>query len=172
MVFISSRSGWYGDAFVSAYSGSKFALEGEILSLYYGNHSLTRAWEPGLVEGLRWETQHLGIKTLLIEPGRFRTKLLSAGNLNAVQSKIEDYAEASTALIGGLAVEDQAQPGDTQKAVEVIVDLIRKEGCATEKDVPFRFPLGTDCYDTIKEKCTETLKLLEDWEFVIKSTDY
>ena len=29
-VFIGSRSGWLGDPFCSAYSGSKFALEGEI----------------------------------------------------------------------------------------------------------------------------------------------
>jgi len=43
LVFISSRSGWYGDAFVSAYSGSKFALE-------------------GLVEGLRWELEPLESK--------------------------------------------------------------------------------------------------------------
>ena len=28
-VFISSRSGWCGDPFCSAYSGSKFALEGK-----------------------------------------------------------------------------------------------------------------------------------------------
>ena len=153
MVFISSRSGWYGDAFVSAYSGSKFALE-------------------GLVEGFRWETEHLGIKTILIEPGRFRTKLLSSGNLKVVPSKVADYAEASKGFIEQLAQEDQNQPGDAEKAVGVIVDLVRKEGCAESGDIPFRLPLGTDCFETIKEKCEETLKLLEKWERVIKSTDY
>ena len=153
MVFISSRSGWYGDAFVSAYSGSKFALE-------------------GLVEGLRWELEPLGVKTILIEPGRFRTKLLSTGNLKVVPSEIPDYAETSRAFIKQLAEEDQNQPGDAEKGVRVIVDLVKKEGCAESGNVPFRLPLGTDCFDTIKEKCEETLKLLEKWEPVCKSTDF
>ncbi|KAI0116027.1 NAD(P)-binding protein [Hypoxylon sp. NC0597] len=153
MVFISSLSGWIGHPFVGPYAGSKFALE-------------------GLVESLGRETEALGIKTLLIEPGRFRTMLLSPKNLQAVPSKIPDYAEASKAHIDGLAKEDRAQPGDPQKAVKIIVDLVRKEGCAEGKEVPFRFPLGTDCYKEVKGKCEETLDLLWDWSHVINSTDH
>lgn len=98
--------------------------------------------------------------------------LLSPGNLQTVQSKIPDYAEASSAHINGLAKEDRTQPGDTHKAVKIIVDLVRKEGCAEGKTVPFRFPLGADCYNVIKEKCEETLRLLYDWGHVINSTDH
>ncbi|KAF2475123.1 NAD(P)-binding protein [Lindgomyces ingoldianus] len=153
IVFLSSRSGWYGDAFCSAYSGSKFALE-------------------GIVEGLRWETEQFGIKTLMIEPGRFRTKFLSPGNLRTKQSHIPDYEEASRNFIAYLAQnEDGKQPGDPLKAVEIILDLVRKEGVAEGKEVPFRLPLGRDCYETIKEKCEETLKLLKEWEGVCTSTD-
>ena len=72
---------------------------------------------------------HLGIKTLLIEPGRFRTKLLSTGNLKVVQSGIQDYVEESIVLIGGLVVEDQAQPSDIQRAVEIIADLMHGGLC-------------------------------------------
>ncbi|OTA59714.1 NAD(P)-binding protein [Hypoxylon sp. EC38] len=153
MVFISSLSGWIGHPFVGPYAGSKFALE-------------------GLVESLGRETEALGIKTLLIEPGRFRTMLLSPQNLQAVPSKNPDYAEASRAHIDGLAKEDRSQPGDPQKAVKIIVDLVRKEGCAEGKEVPFRFPLGTDCYKEIKGKCEETLGILQDWSHIINSTDH
>ncbi|KAI1102879.1 NAD(P)-binding protein [Jackrogersella minutella] len=153
MVFIGSLSGWHGHAFVGPYAGSKFALE-------------------GLVESLSRETEVFGIKTLLIEPGRFRTMLLSPGNLGVVPSTIPDYAEASKAHINGLAKEDRTQPGDTRKAVKIIVDLVRKEGCAEGKEVPFRFPLGTDCYNAIKEKCEDTLSLLKDWGHVINSTEH
>ncbi|KAI1416386.1 NAD(P)-binding protein [Hypoxylon sp. FL1857] len=153
LVFIGSLSGWHGHPFTGPYAGSKFALE-------------------GLVESLWRETEALGIKTLLVEPGRFRTMLLSPDNLKAVPSKIPDYAEASKAHIDGLAKEDRAQPGDPQKAIKIIVDLVRKEGCAEGKEVPFRFPLGADCYITIKEKCEETLSLLRDWNHVINSTDH
>ena len=126
----------------------------------------------GLVECLSRETKHLGIKTLLIEPGRFRTKLLSPGNLKTIESKISDYVEPSRAFNAGLSQEDRTQPGNPDRAVEIIVDLVRKEGCAADRDIPLRLPLGTDCYDTIKEKCYETLNILEDWESVITSTDY
>ncbi|KAI1441942.1 NAD(P)-binding protein [Annulohypoxylon stygium] len=153
MVFISSLSGWHGHAFTGPYAGSKFALE-------------------GLVESLSRETEGFGIKTLLIEPGRFRTMLLSPENLQSKRSKIADYEKASEAHANGLAQEDRMQPGDTKKAVKIIVDLVRKEGCAEGKEVPFRFPLGTDCYDTLKEKCEETLSLLQDWKEVINSTDH
>ncbi|KAI2628640.1 NAD(P)-binding protein [Hypoxylon sp. NC1633] len=153
MVFISSLSGWIGHPFVGPYAGSKFALE-------------------GLVESLSSETECFGLKTLLIEPGRFRTLFLSPENLHATPSKIPDYAEGSKAIREGLAKEDRAQPGDAQKAVKVIVDLVRKEGCAEGREVPLRFPLGPDCFHSIKGKCEETLQLLRDWEQVINSTDY
>ncbi|KAI1080025.1 NAD(P)-binding protein [Whalleya microplaca] len=153
LVFIGSRSGWWGDPYVGPYTASKFALE-------------------GLVECLSRETESFGIRTLLIEPGRFRTMILSPENLQIVQSSIPDYVQASKTFATGLAQEDRTQPGDTHRAVKIIVDLVRGEGCAEGKDLPFRLPLGTDCYDTIKEKCEETLHLLEEWKGIINSTNH
>ncbi|KAI1494897.1 hypothetical protein F5X96DRAFT_692271 [Biscogniauxia mediterranea] len=153
MVFIGSRAGWYGDGFAGPYAGSKFALD-------------------GLVECLRRETAELGIKTLLIEPGRFKTKLLSTGSAQVIPTSIPDYASSNTTFVHRIAAEDQTQPGDTGKGVRIIVDLVRREGHAATREVPFRLPLGRDCYDTIKEKCEETLAVLRDWEYVIKSTDH
>ncbi|KAI1205571.1 NAD(P)-binding protein [Annulohypoxylon truncatum] len=153
MVFIISLSGWYGHPFNGPYSGSKFALE-------------------GLVESLSRETEGFGIKTLLIEPGRFRTMLLSPDHIHTTRSKIPAYNKASNAHVDGLAGEDRKQQGDTKKAVKIIVDLVRKEGIAEGREVPFRFPLGTDCYSAMWEKCEETIRLLRDWDQVINSTDH
>lgn len=152
MVFISSLSGWIGHAGCSAYAGSKFALE-------------------GIVEGLHAETAHLGLKTLLIEPGRFRTKLLSSSSMKARPSDIPEYAERSRAQMKGLAGEDQNQPGDPAKLVEIVLDLVRGEGVAQGMEAPFRLPLGVDCYTDVKEKCEATLATLENWKEVAKSTD-
>lgn len=135
-------------------------------------HILTRDESAGLVESLSKETAHLGIKTLLIEPGRFRTKLLSTSNLSAVPTKVPEYAEASSALHQHLAEEDQKQDGDASKAIKVILDLVRREGCAEGRDVPFRLPLGPDCFTEMKEKCEETLRVLEDWKPVITGTNF
>jgi hypothetical protein len=126
----------------------------------------------GLVESLWRETEPLGLRTLLIEPGRFRTLLLSSSNLKVAQSSIPEYIGRSENLRKMLATEDRAQPGDVQKGVSIILDLVRAEGVAAGKKIPFRLPLGADCYETIKEKCEETLRLLDEWKGVINSTNY
>ena len=114
----------------------------------------------------------MGIKTLLIEPGRFRTNLLTPGNVQISQSKIPEYLEGSKAIIDHFAEQDMAQPGDVRKGVDIILDLVRGEGVAAGKDVPLRLPIGTDCYHGIKKKCEETLDLLSSWSDVITSTDH
>ena len=143
-----------------------------MLAAFKNDFQLTIRNTPGLVEGLRQETAPFGIRTLLIEPGRFRTKFLSQGNLSVVQSQIADYAERSKGFFAMLEGEDQKQPGDAEKGVRVIIDLVRREGCAEGRDVPFRLPLGSDCYESIREKCKETLALLESWKPVIQGTDH
>ncbi|KAL7944039.1 hypothetical protein V8C42DRAFT_358712 [Trichoderma barbatum] len=151
-VFISSMSGWSGLEFNGGYSGTKFALE-------------------GMVESLNREVKSLGLRTLIIEPGFFRTDLLSQANLKTVESSIQEYKEASKAFNKLLADKNHAQSGDPKKGVAVVVDLVRQEGAAKGKNIPVRMPLGPDAYALMKSKCDKTLQLLEDWKDVISSTD-
>lgn len=88
------------------------------------------------------------------------------------RSHIPDYANMLDEKMEGLAKEDRAQPGDPEKLVRVVVDLVRREGVAEGKKVPLRIPLGEDCFTDVKAKCEETLKVLEDWESVSRSTDF
>lgn len=120
----------------------------------------------GLVESLWRETEPLGLRTFLIELGWFRTLLLSSANLKIAQSSIQDYTGRSEEFQKMLAKEDCTQPGDVEKGVSIILDLVRAEGVAAGKKIPFRLPLGTDCYESIKEKCEETLRLLDEWKDV------
>jgi len=53
----------------------------------------------------------------------------------------------------------------------VIVDLVRGEGVAVGREVPFRIPLGSDCLETVRETCEGTLGALGEWDEVIPSTD-
>jgi hypothetical protein len=87
-------------------------------------------------------------------------------------SSIHDYKESSVKFGEGISREDRKQPGDVDKAVSIILDLARGEGVATGREVPFRMPLGSDCYETIQDKCTETLEVMERWRDVITSTDF
>lgn len=56
--------------------------------------------------------------------------------------------------------------------VSIILDLVRREGVAKGKEVPSRLPLGTDCYESIKGKCEDTLRILDEWKDIIHRTDY
>ncbi|CAM1502636.1 Fc.00g074120.m01.CDS01 [Cosmosporella sp. VM-42] len=151
-VFISSISGWHGVEFNAGYSGTKFALE-------------------GMVESLWRETAPLGLQTLLIEPGFFRTELLSNTNLKTIQSNIPDYADRSKKFNEMLVSQNRNQIGDPKKAVSIILDLVRREGISEGRDIPFRLALGADSYDLMRSKCVDTLKMLDGWKAVTCSTD-
>ncbi|KAK3345686.1 hypothetical protein B0H65DRAFT_494879 [Neurospora tetraspora] len=172
LVFMSSLSGWKGDEFCGAYAASKFAVE-------------------GMVEALHEEVKPLGIRTLLFEPGKLRTKLLSPGNVLGNVSQIDDYKEESARVLRAFANVDSKQRGDPAKAVRIIMDVVRNQTIhpLTEEEYPvtfspwgsecdegdgrvkFRLPLGEDAYWTMKIKCEETLQMLSAWERVIASTD-
>lgn len=125
-----------------------------------------------MVESLNREVRSLGLRTLLIEPGFFRTDLLTQSNLKTVESSIPEYNEASRAFNKLLVDMNHAQSGDPKKGVAVIVDLVRQEGVAKDRTVPVRMALGPDAYALIKKKCDKTIQLLEDWKDVISSTDW
>jgi hypothetical protein len=57
------------------------------------------------------------------------------------------------------------------KLVDIVLDLVRQEGVAEKRKIPFRLSLDTNAYDEIKAKCEEMLKLLGEWEKTIKITD-
>ncbi|RSL55870.1 hypothetical protein CEP54_009116 [Fusarium duplospermum] len=152
-VFISSLSGFHGYEFNAGYSGTKFALE-------------------GMAESLWRETTHFGIRTLIVEPGQFRTELLSSRNLKNEPSKIQDYVQRSKDFDEYLANRSGHQAGDPEKGVAIVLDIVRGEGVAEGKERPLRIALGADGYEVIKNKCDETLKSLEAWKDVSCSTDF
>ncbi len=74
LVTISSTAGILGQEFCTAYAASKFGVEG---------------W----IESLTPEVAPFGIRTMLVEPGFFRTELLTPESTNYADSSVEDYAE-------------------------------------------------------------------------------
>src|SRR5437899_7139087 len=74
VVQISSTAGIRGREFISACAASKFGVEG---------------W----IESLTPEVAPFGIRTMLVEPGFFRTELLTEESTNYPEPSIDDYAE-------------------------------------------------------------------------------
>jgi hypothetical protein len=64
------------------------------------------------------------------------------------------------------------QPGDPDKGVNVVLDVVRGEGLAEGKVFPTALSLGSDSYNGVKEECEKTLARLEDWKDVSESTDF
>ncbi|KAI8311361.1 hypothetical protein K4K61_012276 [Colletotrichum sp. SAR11_59] len=111
-----------------------------------------------------------GLKVLMVEPGYFRTRVFV--KLAHIPLRIPEFAGFNAACVEQGAKIYGTEPGDPEKAVERMVELVRGEGMAAGREVPLRVPLGTDGWGRIKKKCEDMVKICEDWEDVAKSTDW
>lgn len=130
---ISSTAGISGALpFCSAYAAAKFGIEG---------------W----MESLSVEIAPFGIRTMLVEPGFFRTELLSAGSTTYAAPSIEDYAERTRETVTAWSGMDGKQGGDPAKLARAIVQL------AGQSEPPARFAAGADAVQTFEAKANTLL---------------
>ncbi|KAF9475750.1 NAD(P)-binding protein [Pholiota conissans] len=152
--FIGSCYGWRPAPFSGIYVASKFALRGM-------SYTLDEEIAP------------FGLRSICFDSGCFRTPVLSKlDKTKRWKAVIEDYKETGEAVNAALLAFDGTQKGDPVRGVNVIMDVIKREGVAQGKEVPSGFSLGQDCYETVKESCEKTLESLEAWRQVSMSTDY
>ncbi|KAJ5273480.1 hypothetical protein N7478_008605 [Penicillium angulare] len=152
IIFNGSMAAWDGVPTAGAYCSSKAAL-------HYAVESLSR------------EVARFGIKTLLIEPGTFRTNFLSAQSQKRAVPKYNDYEEINVAISGEYDKLAGNQTGDPQKAAELVVDVVKGENGAGGRKWPSSLLLGSDAVDLIRKRCQETLRELDEWEVLSRSTD-
>ena len=134
VVTISSTAGITagGGDFLTAYAASKFGVE-------------------GFMEGLAPEVTPFGIRTMLVEPGFFRTELLTPQSTQYAVPSIEDYADRTTATVQAWQSMDGQQGGDPAKLAAALVDL------AALDDPPVRFAAGADAVQTFETKANTLL---------------
>ena len=132
VVTISSTGGVVGQAFVSAYSAAKFAVEG---------------W----MESLAPEIAPFGIRTMLVEPGFFRTELLTNESTKWPEASIADYASTTRETVAAWKKMNGLQGGDPRKLAEALVQL------ASQAETPVRWPAGADAVETLEKKANELL---------------
>lgn len=119
----------------------------------------------------------LGIRVHLFVIGRFRTGILGQkgdnGKLNSEQG-IADYAQVKNALAQSLTESHGRQPGDPVRAAEKIVDIARLENLTPQQAVnlPLRIPLGAESVAVMREKCVQTLAILESWTQFSAEADF
>jgi NAD(P)-dependent dehydrogenase (short-subunit alcohol dehydrogenase family) len=143
IVMISSMGGQMSFAGVGAYSASKFALE-------------------GYSEALVQEVSSFGIKVLVVEPGAFRTALVSSSE--RFMPVHEDYREALAGVRKAMQEMDGTQDGDPLKAAAAIDKALAAD------NTPFRLQLGGDAIDAIRDHAKALLADLAAWEAVGRDT--
>ena len=127
VVTISSTAGVVGGEFLTAYAASKFGVEG---------------W----MESLAPEVAPFGIRTMLVEPGFFRTELLTPESTKYAESTITDYAERTGQTVTAWQSMNGRQGGDPAKLAEALVRL------AALDEPPLRFPAGADAVTTFENR--------------------
>ena len=132
IVTISSTGGISGQAFVSAYSAAKFGVEG---------------W----MESLAPEVAPFGIHTMLVEPGFFRTELLTEESTKYPEPSIDDYAEKTKQTVAAWRGMSGQQGGDPAKLAEALVQL------ASQAEPPLRWAAGADAVATLEQKARDLL---------------
>jgi NAD(P)-dependent dehydrogenase (short-subunit alcohol dehydrogenase family) len=132
LVTISSTAGIAGQMFCTAYAAAKFGIEG---------------W----MESLTPEIAPFGIRTMLIEPGFFRTELLSNNSTTYAEPTIDDYANKTTETVTAWKGMDGKQGGDATKLADALVQLVALE------QPPARFAAGSDAVRTFEAKANTLL---------------
>jgi NAD(P)-dependent dehydrogenase (short-subunit alcohol dehydrogenase family) len=138
-----------------------------------GTYAASKAALSVYAEALGDEVAEFGIQVGALEPGGFRSNLLGSKNMKGSSHRITDYdgskTRATEAQIGQL---DQTQPGDVQKGVNVMVDIILGTGVAEGKNLPGRLIVGSDAYRMIKSVCENHAETFDHWKSIITQTDH
>jgi NAD(P)-dependent dehydrogenase (short-subunit alcohol dehydrogenase family) len=136
IVSISSTAGLMGFEFCTAYSASKFGLDG---------------W----MEALQTEVAPFGIETMIVNPGFFRTELLTEESTSYAEPTVEDYHERRTAQIAFWRSQNGKQGGDPAKLARALITLTDQD------ELPRRFLAGADAIDIAEQKIASLQQQIE-----------
>jgi NAD(P)-dependent dehydrogenase (short-subunit alcohol dehydrogenase family) len=136
IIAISSTAGIVGQAFCTAYAASKFGVEG---------------W----IESLTPEVEPFGIRTMLVEPGFFRTELLTPESTTFAQASIDDYAARTQETVDAWNAMNGKQAGDPAKLASALVLL------AGQEKPPLRWVAGADALAAVEQKARDLLAEVE-----------
>jgi NAD(P)-dependent dehydrogenase (short-subunit alcohol dehydrogenase family) len=144
VVTITSLAGIVGQEFCSAYAASKFGLEG---------------W----MESLRFEVEPFGIHTTIVEPGFFRTELLTKESTAYADLSIDDYAERTAQTRPAWEAMSGKQTNDPAKFAKALVTIVDQE------QPPLRWVAGADAVAAVEQKARELLAQVDTYRALSSS---
>jgi NAD(P)-dependent dehydrogenase (short-subunit alcohol dehydrogenase family) len=145
VITISSTAGLVGGGqFCTAYAASKLGVEG---------------W----MESLTPEVAPFGIRTMPVEPGFFRTELLTPEPTRYAEATIDDYAERTEPTVAAWKGMTGQQGGEPAKLADALVML------AGQSEPPLRWVAGADAVATAGQKARELLAQVDAYREVSSS---
>ncbi|KAH9941811.1 NAD-P-binding protein [Epithele typhae] len=138
-----------------------------------GNYCASKAAVRVLAESMNAEIAQFGIRSLILEPGAFKT--------GVIPGKIPDLPRGPAGPIADYdpladAVQEAANrinfKGDPRKAMELLVDVVKGEGKAKGKKFPLHLPLGVLGEEGVKDKLKIMQDVLEEWGPIIRDLDF
>jgi NAD(P)-dependent dehydrogenase (short-subunit alcohol dehydrogenase family) len=130
IISISSTAGLVGFEFCTAYAASKFGLEG---------------W----MESLAPEVEPFGITTTVVNPGFFRTELLTNESTNYAPPSIDDYADRGAEQRTWWEAQNGRQAGDPAKLAQALLTI------AAQEQPPRRFIAGADAIALAEQRVAQ-----------------
>ena len=127
IISISSTAGLVGYEFCTAYSASKFGLDG---------------W----MEALQIEVAPFGIQTMIVNPGFFRTELLTEELTQYAELAVDRYGERRAQQEAFCTGANGKQGGDPAKLAQALIKLDQ------EAELPHRFLAGADAVTMAEQK--------------------
>lgn len=140
IILVSSMGGHVSLPTMTAYTSSKFAVE-------------------GVGEGLAKELEPLGIHVTIVEPAGFGTNF--SANASPTPEPIDDY-EPARQLMREFAA--KSVHGDLEKSMAAIADI------AGEPEPPRRLAVGSFGLDMVRGKMAELNEGYDAWEHVTRNT--
>jgi hypothetical protein len=88
---------------------------------------------------------------MVVEPGFFRTELLSPESTKYAEPTIDDYAERTQQTVAGWKSMNGRQGGDPAKLANALIQL------ADQAEPPLRFAAGADAVAAVEQKAKDLL---------------
>jgi NAD(P)-dependent dehydrogenase (short-subunit alcohol dehydrogenase family) len=136
VVAISSVAGLIGQEFCSAYAAAKFGVE-------------------GFIESLATEVEQFGIGTMIVEPGFFRTDLLTPESTTWAELSVDDYAEQAAATKEAWQGMNGQQGGDPAKLARALIEIVGSD------EPPARWVAGADAVEAAEGKARTLLAQID-----------
>jgi NAD(P)-dependent dehydrogenase (short-subunit alcohol dehydrogenase family) len=139
------------------------SVGGQTTAPGFGAYCATKFALEGLTETLRDEVAGFGIRTLIVEPGAFRTGLFRPGAAYESEA-MPEYADTVGPTRAYVRGNDGLQSGDPAKAAQAILTALDAD------EPPLRLVLGADAIGNIGRRLESVADELAAWRAVGEAT--